>query len=105
MAMPSARGWNTGKVLPVDLDRVYAVFHVLCEMSDGIDPDGPHWDDYGNEVTNWEHLRALWDAAMEDDDDAPPLPRPAPPESAARPQPSAADPWASVSGYSDEPPF
>jgi hypothetical protein len=74
-------------------------------MSDGIDPDGLGWDDYGNQVSNWECLRALWGVAMEDDDDAPPLPRPVAPEPAARPRPAHEDPWASESRYSDEPPF
>jgi hypothetical protein len=104
----TVRRMITGKVLPVDLDRVYAVYHVLCEMSDGIDPGGMGWDDYGNQVSNWECLRELWGTAMEDDDDAPPLPRPAPPpapEPAARPRSAREDPWASESGYSDEPPF
>lgn len=107
----TVRRMITGKVLPVDLDRVYAVFHVLCEMSE-IDPGALRWDDgygrYDDDQTNWEYLRALWGAAMEDDDDAPPLPRPAPPpapESAARAWRAHEDPWASESGYSDEPPF
>jgi hypothetical protein len=101
----TVRRMITGKVLPVDLDRVYAVFHVLCEMSEGIEPDGLRWDDYGDrQLTNWEYLRGLWDEAMEDDDDAPPLPRPPAPELTTRSRAASQDPWAS-SGYSDEPPF
>jgi len=42
----TVRRMITGKVLPVDRDRVYAVFHVLCEMSE-IDPGAPRWDDDG----------------------------------------------------------
>jgi hypothetical protein len=110
----TVRRMITGKVLPVDRDRVYAVFHVLCEMSE-IDPGAPRWDDnggysrYDDDQTNWEYLRTLWDAALEDDDDAPPLPRPTPtPEPApepARARPAREDPWASERVYSDEPPF
>jgi hypothetical protein len=104
-AAETVRRMITGKALPVDLDRVYAVFHVLCEMSDGIKPDDLRWDDYGNrQLTNWEYLRRLWDEAMEDDDDAPPLPQPPEPEPAAQSRAASQDPWAS-SGYSDEPPF
>jgi hypothetical protein len=55
----TVRRMITGKVLPVDRDRVYAVFHVLCEMSE-IDPGAPRWSDYDNDETNWEHLRTLW---------------------------------------------
>jgi hypothetical protein len=101
----------TGKVLPVGRDRVYAVFHVLCEMSK-IDPDAARWtgeyDDRYDDETNWQHLQGLWDAALEEDDNAPSLPRPTPPPapvSAPSAWPAREDPWASGGGYSDEPPF
>jgi hypothetical protein len=38
----------TGTVLSTDLDRVYAVFRVLCEMGN-VDPDAERWDDKGVE--------------------------------------------------------
>jgi hypothetical protein len=102
----------TGKVLPVDRDRVYAVFRVLCEMSE-INPDARRWDGYDDDdETNWQYLQGLWDAALEADDNAPSLPRPTPPPTPPpTPQPAPrrraeSDPWASdSSGYSDEPPF
>ena len=95
----TVRRMITGKTLPVDLERVSAVFHVLCEMPDGIAPDGQHWDDYGNKVTNWESLRNQWGAAMEDDDDAPPLPQSVPPRPAPRPRPASEDPWSGEHGF------
>jgi hypothetical protein len=106
----TVRRMITGKVLPVDQDRVYAVFHVLCEMSK-IDPDASHWDDYDrydDHETNWQYLQGLWDAALEEDDNAPSLPRPTPPPAPEPAPPARAareDPWASNGGYSDEPPF
>jgi hypothetical protein len=61
----------TGTVLSTDLDRVYAVFRVLCEMGD-VDPDAERWDDnyYGDE-TNWQAVRRLWDIALEEETDPP----------------------------------
>lgn len=102
----------TGKVLPVERDRVRAVFRVLCELGE-IDPDAPRWDEsYGRyegpDETNWQYLERLWDTALEEEADAPPFPRPAPPpppEPAPRTSRSQVDPWASGTRYSDEPPF
>jgi hypothetical protein len=102
----TVRRMITGKVLPVDRDRVYAVFRVLCEMSE-IDPDARRWDGYDDDETNWQYLQGLWDAALEADDNAPSLPRPTPPpapQPVPRTLPSREDPWA-AQGYSDEPPF
>ena len=104
----TVRRMITGKVLPVDRNRVYAVFHVLCEMSK-TDPDASRWDGYDDDhETNWQYLQGLWDSALEEDDSAPSLPRPTPPP-APEPAPparrAAEDPWASDAGYSDEPPF
>jgi hypothetical protein len=61
----------TGTVLSTDLDRVYAVFRVLCEMGD-VDPDAERWDDnyYGDE-TNWQAVGRLWDIALEEETDSP----------------------------------
>ncbi len=104
-----------GKVLP-EQDRLYAVFRVLCDMAE-VDPGAERWDDDGgyshsDPESNWQYLRQLWDTALEDESDAPPLPRPTPPppESApAKQDPWAAtasnDPWTRDSRYSDEPPF
>jgi hypothetical protein len=109
-----------GTTLPLERDRVYAVFHVLCEMGD-IDPKADRWDGrYDDDSeTNWEYLHRLWDTALEEDADPAPLPRPAP----AQPdQPAttprggqwsgSSDPWSSqgqgsaaTGGFSDEPPF
>lgn len=100
----------TGKVLPVDRDRVRAVFRVLCELG-GINPDDSRWDEYDRyeEVeTNWQYVERLWDTALEEEAEAPPLPRPAPPpppEPARRTSLARDDPWASDTRYSDEPPF
>lgn len=87
-----------GKVLPVEVARVRAVFIVFCELS-GIDPEGLRWQDYrdGGDETNWQYLRQLWDQALEEQ-----------PVSAApmRNLGRSEDPWStSAPGYSDEPPF
>jgi hypothetical protein len=106
----------TGKVLPVERDRVYVVFRVLCELGK-VNRDDPRWDSYdGDEEveTNWQYVQRLWDTALEEEADAPSFPRPAPPpppEPTPPPRTSFAmdDPWASDAsdngGYSDEPPF
>jgi hypothetical protein len=113
----TVRRMITGKVLSVDRDRVYAVFRALCELAE-IDPDAPRDDDRGGwdsryeppPETNWQCVQRLWDAALEEEADAPPLPRPAPPpapEPAPRARRANEDPWANDtnSGYTDEPPF
>ena len=110
----TVRRMITGKVLPADRDRVHAVFRALCELAE-IDPDGQqdHQGDYDSRYdpppeTNWQCVQRLWDAALEEEADAPPLPRPAPPPPPApapRARPANEDPWANDSGYTDEPPF
>lgn len=100
-----------GMVLPTDWDRVYAVFFVLCEMGN-IDPEADRWDDdsYSGPETNSQYLKRLWDAALEAEPDAPPIPRaPAPRAGTAGLRPRD-DPWAADrggfgAGSSDEPPF
>jgi hypothetical protein len=114
----TVRRMITGKVLP-ERERLYAVFRVLCDMAD-VDPDALRDDDRGDydpryelpPETNWEYLRRLWDTALEDESDAPPLPRPTPPPPEPKPAPAKKNPWAGNddpwnrdSGYSDEPPF
>jgi hypothetical protein len=108
----TVRRMITGMVLP-EQERLYAVFRVLCEMAE-VDPDAERWDDdngYSHDTqSNWQYLRQLWDTALEDESDTPPLPRPTPPPpEPARQRPPAAkaneDPWSNDSGYSDEPPF
>jgi hypothetical protein len=96
----TVRRMITGKVLPVDVARVRAVFMIFCELG-GVDPDGMRWDrSYGDDEgeTNWQHLRRLWDEALEEQ-----------PVSRALVQPPARseDPWATdiPTQYSDEPPF
>jgi hypothetical protein len=97
----------TGKVLAVDRDRVQAVFLALCEMAE-IGPDDPNYSDYGGygePESNWHCVRRLWDIALEEEADAPPLPEPVPepaPTASTRVSP---DPWSSDQPYSDEPPF
>jgi hypothetical protein len=103
-----------GIVIPVDWNRVNAVFQVFCEIGE-IDPDADRWEDshYGgsSEENNRENVRRLWDAALEEEPNPSPIPRPTPP----RPDPAlaasrfAGDPWARENspgpGSSDEPPF
>jgi hypothetical protein len=99
----------TGRVLPVERDRVRAVFIVFCELS-GVDPEAPHWEDtdtrYPGWESNWRYVERLWDEALEEGAESPPpVPRPTPPPK-PRVTPRNEDPWAtSDSGYSDEPPF
>lgn len=95
-----------GMTLPTDWDRVYAVFFVLCEVG-SIDPEADRWDGYGNSVSNCEHLKGLWDAALEEEPDLPSIPRAAPPRQAPSQGFSEPDPWAASEpvGFSDEPPF
>lgn len=107
----TVRRMITGKVLPVERDRVRAVFRVLCELG-GIDPGATRWDGeydrYDEPETNWQYVERLWDTALEEEADAPPFPRPAPPppEPAPRTSLPQEDPWASSGNrYSDEPPF
>jgi hypothetical protein len=78
-----------GMVIPTDWNRVNAIFQVFCELSE-TEPDSDRWEDtsYGDVQTKREHLRQLWDQALEEDPARPSSPRP------------ADDPWAS-----DEPPF
>lgn len=101
-----------GLVLPTDWSRVYAVFYVLCEMG-SIDPEGERWEDdnYGGGESNSDHLKRLWDAALEATPSPPPIPRPPKP---VAPQKNSSgfggydDPWATASSnssFSDEPPF
>ena len=96
-----------GMVLPTNWDRVYAVFFVLCEMGD-IDPGAERWSGprYDDSETNSEHLRRLWDEALEAEPNPPPIPRPIAPQQ-RRQNYGQDDPWTSVApgGYSDEPPF
>ena len=101
-----------GTVVPTDWNRVNAVFQVLCEVGD-IDPDVDRGDGrYDDDAeSNREYLRRLWDEALEEEPQAPPIPRP----TRAGPEPTAAvsgfgsdDPWSTESpgsGFSDEPPF
>lgn len=96
-----------GMVLPVEQDRVYAVFRVFCEIAN-VDPNAPRWDDsYNGDETNWQFLQGLWDHALEEESEAPPIPRPAPRQAASQDDPwPTSDPWAKEpGGYSDEPPF
>lgn len=108
----------TGKTLPTGWDRVYAVFFVLCEMGN-IDPHADRWANrYDEEESNSEYLKRLWDTALEEEPDLPPLPQPAPPQPARQgfggggySKLAAEDPWAADSSDSfgsaaaDEPPF
>ena len=98
-----------GTVVPTDWRRVNAIFTSLCEIGD-INPTGDRWNEYSE--SNRDHLRQLWDEALEDEPDAPPVPRPDPPpqEPAAAGSGYIDDPWAAApgdshSGFSDEPPF
>jgi hypothetical protein len=64
----TVRRMITGKVLPVNRDRVYAVFRVLCDMAE-VDPDAERWgerDHRDDTETNWQYLQGLWDAALEE---------------------------------------
>jgi hypothetical protein len=94
-----------GMVLPIDWDRVYAVFFVLCEMGD-INPEDERWQDpdYSGPESNCEYLKRLWDNALEEEPSPAPIPRPAVSQQARQ---DYGDPWASAAagGYSDEPPF
>lgn len=104
----------TGKVLPVERDRVHVVFRVLCELGK-VSPDDSRWDSYDRDEeveTNWQCVQRLWDTALEEEADAPPFPRAAPPPLPPPPEPTPrtsfarADPWdSSNGGFSDEPPF
>lgn len=93
----TVRRMITGKVLPVDVARLRAVFIIFCELG-GVDPDSLRWDynDDGEE-TKWQCIRRLWDEALEE--------QPAAPLVVVRSRRNE-DPWAtSDPGYSDEPPF
>jgi len=102
----TVRRMLTGMVISTERDRVYAVFRVLCEMAE-VDPHGARWDNnYNGDETNWEHLQSLWDTALEEESEAPPVPRSTPMHASQDRQHVQEDPWASdVGGYSDEPPF
>lgn len=94
-----------GIVIPTDWNRVNAVFQVFCEIGE-IDPDAARWEDsYNGEESNREYVRRLWDVALEEEPDSPPVPRPSPPhpESTLAETGFADDPWATDT--SDEPPF
>jgi hypothetical protein len=99
-----------GIVVPTDWNRVNAVFQVFCEIGE-IDPGAARWEDsYNGEENNREHVRRLWDAALEEESNPPPVPQPNPPhpESTRAAPGFASDPWATDSpgsGFSDEPPF
>lgn len=97
-----------GRVISHDWNRVNALLEVLCEMSE-INPDADRWDDYGNAATIRQHIKDLWDRALEEEPDAPPVPLPTPP-----PAPPAQggfgagvdDPWATGGlGFTENPPF
>jgi len=91
----TVRRMITGKVLPVEVARVRAVFIIFCELG-GVDPDGMRWDNYRDDEgeTNWQHLRRLWDEALEE-------------QPVSRTPVRNEDPWATDTPgrYSDEPPF
>ena len=88
----TVRRMITGKVLPVEVARVRAVFIIFCELG-GVDPDALRWNrngGYREDETNWQCLRRLWDEALEEPISPSPVRR--------------EDPWAADdSGYSDEP--
>lgn len=86
-----------GTVIPVDWNRVNAVFQVLCEGAE-IDPDGHINDGFSSfaRPSLREQIRDLWDRALEEEPEAPPLLRPAAPTN---------EQTSSHSGFSDEPPF
>jgi hypothetical protein len=91
----TVRRMITGKVLPVEVARVRAVFIIFCELG-GVDPDEMRWDNYRNDEseTNWQYLRRLWDEALEE-------------QPVSRAPMRNEDPWATDNPgrYSDEPPF
>src|SRR5260370_36910070 len=88
-----------GIVIPTDWNRVNAVFQVFCEIGE-IGPDADRWEDsYNGEESNREYVRRVWDAALEDESNPSPIPRPTPPRPkstlvASRP---ADPPWATDS--------
>jgi|SRR5580704_15349005 hypothetical protein len=68
-----------GIVIPTDWNRVNAVFQVFCEIGE-IDLVADRWEDsYNSEENNREYLRRLWDAALEEESNPSPIPRPTPP--------------------------
>ena len=93
----TVRRMITGKVLPVEVARVRAVFIIFCELG-AINPQGVRWSGYQDEdETNWEYVRRLWDEALEHE---PVSPAP------VRILASNEDPWvADGPRYPDEPPF
>jgi hypothetical protein len=100
-----------GIVIPTDWNRVNAVFQVFCEIGE-IDPDAERWESRYDEESesNREYVRRLWDAALEEESNPSPIPRPTPPhpESTRATSGFGDDPWATDSpgsGSSDEPPF
>jgi len=100
-----------GKVVPTDWNRVNAIFQVFCELGK-INPDDDRWDDRGyNDETNRECVRRLWDSALEEEPDLPPIPRPTAPPPSQPTWPASKyndDPWSAEppdTGFSDEPPF
>jgi hypothetical protein len=98
-----------GIVIPTDWNRVNAVFQVFCGIGE-IDPVADRWEySYDSEENNREYLRRLWDAALEEESNPSPIPRPTPPhpESTLAASRFASDPWATdtpSSGFSEEPP-
>ncbi len=95
----TVRRMITGKVLPVEVVRVRAVFIIFCELG-GVDPDALRWNrhsGYREDETNWQCVRRLWDEALEEEPISP---------SPMLPPAGREDPWAvDDSRYSDEPPF
>ncbi len=100
-----------GIVVPTDWNRVNAVFQVLCEIGK-INPDDDRWEDqrFDGDESNRQYIQRLWDAALEDEPNPSPVPRPTPPDRASTVATYgiADDPWPAEpagSGVSDEPPF
>jgi hypothetical protein len=92
----TVRRMITGKVLPVELGRIRAVFIIFCELGE-VNPEGLRWSgDYDrDDETNWQCVRRLWDEALEEK----------PGEPMSRDSMRAEDPWASDLRHGDEPPF
>lgn len=72
---------------------------------DQVEPNYSDYGGYGEPETNWHCVRRLWDIALEEEADAPPLPEPAPEPAPTAPTRFSQDPWSNDHGYSDEPPF
>lgn len=108
-----------------------SLLRALCQLGNQ-DPDRPRWSESEDRWTAIptcrEHLRLVWDRAVEEDateefPESPPSQPPPTPRAAPIPSPAQDDPWASSQparggwgatskasaptsgGYSDEPPF